>query len=73
MPSTIRWPVTIHKIEERYRREYTGGIGAGASFQDVSTGWWVVFDHGETRSIGDTKPEGFAPGDRVWLTMEKLK
>lgn len=64
---------TVAKVIERTGKQWLGGVGKDATFADTSEGWIVQLKEWPTAAIelGLEKP-GFAEGDRVRLTLERL-
>ena len=69
----IVWHATVRSVEERFKRVHRSGFGKDAKFDEVSLGWFVLFQEWPAAAnVGAEKPEA-KQGDRVKLTMEVLR
>lgn len=56
-PNAIRIKAKVTSVVERFHRIYTGGIGAEASFEEASLGWFIIMEGSwEALYVGTTKP-----------------
>lgn len=63
---------TIVNIEERFRTEYVSGYGSATVFNQVSLGWFILYEGSwEAIHVGYDKPS-WKVGDKVKITMEKV-
>lgn len=59
-------------VEERSRREWISGVGDKATFRDVSTGFFVLFEGSYEAIHLGFEPPAFAVGDKVKISFEKV-
>ncbi len=64
---------TVQSVEHKIVRQWTGGIGKDAEFEDDSIGWWAVLGDSRIAFHLGTKEPALKKGDRIRLTIEKEK
>lgn len=64
--------VKVSRVEERFHKNYLEGFGESTRFEEVSLGWYAVFEGSyEALFLGNEKPD-LAKGDHVMIKITKL-
>ena len=63
---------TVLKVENRVTSKWSHGVGDKAVFVDESIGFYVLLEGSHEAIHVGFEPPGFATGDRVKITFEKV-
>lgn len=69
--TAYKFSARIKRVEQRFEKRHISGVKEDAKFDDVSTGWWVVFEGWSTLMFfGLDEPE-LKAGDTMLMTITK--